>query len=134
MNVHEKIKHTRETNAKYLNLSDMGLTTLPKELFTLTNLTSLSFERNKIKTISEDIGNLVNLRVLFMQDNKLIKLPVSMGCLTNLDYLDLMCNWNLTELPMSMNNMNLSTLYTGGTSIPPLTGKLALTFPNKESC
>lgn len=70
-----RIAEAKRSKAHYLNLSDLGLTSLPAE-----------------------IGDLTEIRTLILRNNALRELPASMGKLTQLEWLDLGHN-SLTALP-----------------------------------
>ncbi len=57
----QRIAAARRTNSSHLNLSSLGLTELPPELF-----------------------DLINLRVLWLSDNQLHSLPPEIGALRQL--------------------------------------------------
>ena len=52
------------TSLRVLNLSEIGFEEIDLGIFNLTNLTTLTFQGNKLSNIPEEISNLVNLVVL----------------------------------------------------------------------
>ena len=54
-----------------LDLSGLGLIELPPGIAKLTNLKSLSLDRNQLTTLPEGIKNLKNLENLFITENLL---------------------------------------------------------------
>jgi len=103
-----------------LNLSDLDLTTLPKEIGQLVNLQRLDLNNNQLATLPEEIGQLVNLQRLNLNNNQLATLPKEIGQLVNLQELDLNNN-QLATLPkeigqlvnlqrLNLNNNQLATL------------------------
>src|SRR5207248_10938353 len=69
--------------------SDLKLTTIPKEIGNLINLTHFCLSNNKLTTIPKEIGNLINLRNLDLSNNELTTIPKATGGLTNLNELGL---------------------------------------------
>src|SRR5438477_9753430 len=49
-----------------LNLRNLRLSTLPKEIGALTNLTELNLCHNYLSTLPEGIGNIINLKTLWL--------------------------------------------------------------------
>lgn len=104
----------REATLKieHLYLNNLGLTSLPDEIFSLLHLKalflnynklsdlpagmgslihleSLELGENQLSTLPPEIGELVNLKTLTLHDNQLSSLPPMMGALTKLKYLSL---------------------------------------------
>lgn len=109
-----------------LNLSGLGLTSLPEELAKLTdlkfiiisgngfdsfplvlgklNLQLLDISNNKLVSLPAIIEKLPNLRFLDISDNELMAIPPTIEKLTQLKYLNLDSN-QLVELPKEMGNL-----------------------------
>jgi hypothetical protein len=85
---------------KFLNLSNLGLTSVPRELNYFKKLEKLDLSGNKIGTLNPQLGSFwVNLRHLDLSNNLLTSLPRNFGMFwTNLRFLSLSCNL-LTHLP-----------------------------------
>ncbi|AFZ18469.1 DUF3160 domain-containing protein [Allocoleopsis franciscana] len=99
------------TNQTSLNLAGKQLTELPKEIGNLTDLTWLYLNRNQLATLPPEIGNLINLRVLSLENNRLTKLPKEIGNLSHLRGLYLSGNYQLKVLPKKISNLtNLTQL------------------------
>jgi len=103
----ERIAEAEKNISLKLNLSELGLTSLPSEIGNLINLTELNLSRNKLTSLPNEIGNLINLQKLYLSggivgwgryDNQLISLPPEIGKLINLKELDLSSN-QFTSLP-----------------------------------
>src|SRR5689334_3521346 len=67
-----------------LDLSDLGLTHVPKRIRSLTDLTILKLSSNSIKYLPAWIDELVELKCLFLDHNPLTQLPSSIGRLQGL--------------------------------------------------
>ncbi|MHA2010126.1 MAG: leucine-rich repeat domain-containing protein [Promethearchaeota archaeon] len=63
----------------YVNLDFCELNEIPRTLFDLNHLESLSIEHNYLTEVSEDIGKLVNLEYLWLDFNQLKALPRSVS-------------------------------------------------------
>lgn len=73
---------------KELILNNCRLKTIPKVVFELTEIESLSLAHNQIKTITKDIGKLVNLKYLFLDWNPIKKIHSNIKKLTKLEYIN----------------------------------------------
>ncbi|XP_078583947.1 uncharacterized protein LOC144866451 [Branchiostoma floridae x Branchiostoma japonicum] len=81
-----------------LDLSNQGLTSIPEEVFDITDLEILDVSKNKLTSIPEAIGRLQKLSRLDAYSNMLTRLPQAIGSLQNLQHLYVYRN-NLSELP-----------------------------------
>ena len=110
-----------------LNLSDLGLKVLPKEISRFLGLTRLELQRNQLSSLPESFGVLTRLIYLFLNENHLTSLPKSFGALTGLTGLHLNDN-RLTSLPESFGALTrLTRLYLDNnrlTSLPESFGVL----------
>jgi len=84
-----------------LDLSEMGLTEIPAEVFYLTELTDLSLAGNAIEAIPPQIANLTSLERLQVAGNRLQGLPHEIGALQRLEGLWVHGNL-LSSLPDSI--------------------------------
>jgi len=125
------------TNLQYLNLSYCNITSLPPEIGNLSNLTILQLSWNDYLTsLPPEIGKLSNLTELNLYKNNLTSLPPEIEKLTNLTYLNLTDN-RFTSLPPEigkLSNLTELNLYKNYlTSLPPEIDKLTnLTYLNLE--
>ena len=107
----ERIRQAKETNASALDLSRLGLSELPSELWELTSLTMLNLNSNSLTILPPEIGELTNLTILGLIDNIFTTLPPEIGELTNLAGLNLSGNV-LTALPPEIGKLtNLEKLW-----------------------
>ncbi len=147
----EKIEACRLEKGTVLNLSELGLSSLPPEigqLFTLTGLylsaneltslppeigqlsalEDLNLHNNRLKNLPPEIGQLSELTRFWLHLNQLISLPPEIGQLSALTDLTLVSN-QLTKLPPEIGQ--LSTLrglwlqFNHLTSLPPEIGQLS---------
>ena len=96
--------------AHSLNLSSLKISSIPRFIGNLTNLTTLHICYNfDISSLPESIGNLTNLKKLILWRSQFSSLPNSIGNLTNLTELCLGYN-NLSSLPESIGNLTNLTL------------------------
>lgn len=113
----KKINKIKETRESKLDLSSLQLETIPKELFTLTWLTMLNLEGNKIEVISDEIYKLTNIRHLNLSRNFVEELPKNFFQLVNLESLNLSYN-KITKINSEINKLkNLNTVDLRGNRI-----------------
>ncbi|MBE8997261.1 leucine-rich repeat domain-containing protein [Nostoc sp. LEGE 12447] len=105
-----------------LDLSNKGLTILPREIVQLTKLRSLDLYNNQLSSLPPEIGQLTNLRSLYLRSNQLSSLPPEIFQLTNMQTLHLRSN-QLSSLPPEIVQLtNLRSLYLRSnqlSSLPP---------------
>eukprot|EP00058_Branchiostoma_floridae_P003897 XP_002589385.1 hypothetical protein BRAFLDRAFT_77827 [Branchiostoma floridae] len=110
-----------------LDLSNQGLTSIPEEVFDITDLEVLDVSRNKLTSIPEAIGRLQKLYRLDAYSNMLTSLPQAIGSLQKLTHLYIYDN-QLTEVPSGVCSLpNLEVLSVGKTKLstfPPGAEKL----------
>ncbi|MBS0604618.1 MAG: leucine-rich repeat domain-containing protein [Verrucomicrobia bacterium] len=103
-----------------LDLSNLGLHTLPKEIDLLVNLKTLDLSRNRLTDLPDEIGNLKKLTVLDLNKNRLTALPSGVCNLSSLESLTACCN-RIAEIPQEIGDLvNLKTLFLGSNRIRTL--------------
>ncbi|MEI7512102.1 MAG: leucine-rich repeat domain-containing protein [Candidatus Uhrbacteria bacterium] len=86
-------------------LSGQKLTSIPMEVFSRTELTTLDLSNNALKDAPQSqIGQLKNLQTLDLSNNMLTGLPAELGQLNKLQVLNVSNN-KLTGLPMELGNL-----------------------------
>lgn len=116
----QRIASAASSGADKLNLSGLGLKSLPPEIGQLTQLKELYLCDNQLRSLRPEIGQLTKLRELDLKNNQLSSLPPEIGQLTQLQQLDLGYN-ELSSLPpeipqltqlqaLHLNNNHLSNL------------------------
>ncbi|MBI3212019.1 MAG: leucine-rich repeat domain-containing protein [Simkania negevensis] len=114
-------------NVTTLDLSNLGLTTLPMEVCKLVSLQRLNLAGNCLTSLPKEIGDLVALTSLWLKDNRLTSLPREIRNLTALRFLTLHNN-RLTSLLQEIGNLTaLTQLSLNGnrlTSLPQEIGDL----------
>ncbi len=109
----EKISENKRFERKELELSELGLTVLPKEIGSLTHLEELSLSENYLETLPDEIGKLVNLKTLYLKENRFSVFPEVICSLSQLEKLSLISN-KLKALPIEMRALkNLKWLAMG---------------------
>lgn len=101
----ERILEAEASGATELDLSELGLTDLPPQVWSLTNLENLNLFGNELETLSSEIGNLINLERLTLSGNELSSLPSEIGTLNSLIELSLSNN-ELNNLPTEIGTLN----------------------------
>ena len=74
----------RLTHLNFLEVAKTKLTTMPRQIGQLVNLTSLLFQNNELTSVPVEIGQLVHLKNLDVSNNKLAQLPAEIGQLAEL--------------------------------------------------
>ncbi|HYO62227.1 MAG TPA: COR domain-containing protein [Pyrinomonadaceae bacterium] len=92
-----------------LNVSDLGLVTLPESLRDVEGIQILEANRNRFSTIPDWIGELSSLAALGLDHNNLKKLPEQISTLPNLQGLFVTHNM-LEGLPSSFRKLRLTYL------------------------
>ncbi|MFF7544256.1 COR domain-containing protein [Streptomyces canus] len=93
-----------------LDLSGLGIRTIPESLSSATNLRVVNLDHNEIQSIPNSFTRLTKLIHVELSRNHLTSLPESIGNLTRLRILDLGRN-KLTDIPSSITNLRgLNTL------------------------
>jgi internalin A len=112
---------------KKLDLSGNRFTHVPREVFQLCNLEDLNLEKNKLVKVDESIRQLSNIKKINLQNNQLLNLPDSLGSLENLEELWL-CENRLITLPNAIGQLKklkkLSIYNNQLTSLPDTLGGL----------
>lgn len=140
----EKDKSTHDvTTITKVDLSNCGLTELPKELYHLTDsLQVLNLGGNRISSLSDDLAKFKHLKILFFAQNEFESVPTVLGRLGSLNMLSFKSNklkyipaealspsisWliltdnQLTELPSSIGKLpKLRKCMLAGNSLPEL--------------
>jgi len=103
----EKDNKVDTTNFYFANTKNIKITSIPKEIGNLSNLTELYLSYNKIKELPKEIGNLRNLTNLNLGWNQIKELPKEIGNLTELD----LRHNQIQEIPKEIGNLsNLTKL------------------------
>jgi internalin A len=116
-----------QVTATELNLSGLGLESLPESLGKFTQLRALYLDSNQLNALPESLGNLSRLQTLVLNHNQLSAVPESLGNLTQLQTLFLSGN-QLSAVPESLGNLaELQTLVLTSnqlSAVPEWLGKL----------
>ena len=98
-------------NKRHVILQGWGLESIPKEIFRIKDLETLSLEFNCLKKIPDDISNLFSLKILFLSYNNFKDFPRAITKLPILTTLSLNNNY-ISTLPEYINQLkSLKTLY-----------------------
>jgi Leucine-rich repeat (LRR) protein len=100
------------SNDTKLDLSNLGLHSVPPELGQLTNLTGLNLASNQITTLPPELGRLTNLTTLNLDENQIVSIPPELGRLTDLTriYLD---ETQVTTLPLRLRHLHSRPIVPG---------------------
>jgi len=105
------IEEAVRRNSEQLNLSDQGLTEIPRQVFQLQNLRRLYLHNNQIVEIPDAITQLQNLTSLYLYSNQIVKIPDTIAQLQKLELLYLFDN-QIVEIPDAIFRLqNLTELY-----------------------
>ncbi|MEU0035519.1 leucine-rich repeat domain-containing protein [Streptomyces sp. NPDC006333] len=115
------------TQLTTLALAQNRLTSVPDSLSSLTQLTDLNLSANELTFVPDWLGNLSQLRFLYLFANELTSVPETLGNLTELTRLDLDVN-RLSSLPESLGRLSkLTRLYVASNHLatfPPVLSSL----------
>ncbi len=108
---------TPKRDGVVLSLSGRGLTSVPKEVFTETGITTLDLSHNNLTgALPAEVRHLSNLEVLDLSNNNMTGVPAEVGQLSQLRVLDLSNN-PITGLPYEIGNLSkLERLDLSGTN------------------
>jgi internalin A len=117
-----RIQEAAKSKSRILDLSDLGLTSLPAEMFKRTSLSVLDLSKNNLTSLPPTISRLANLSWLDVSENKLTSLQPNISHLVNLWKLDISDNELISVPPELSLIVNLSELYVSRNrlkSVPP---------------
>ncbi|XP_035665262.1 leucine-rich repeat and IQ domain-containing protein 4-like [Branchiostoma floridae] len=110
-----------------LDLSNQGMTSIPEEVFDITDLEYLDVSNNKLTSIPEALGRLQKLFVLVAGGNKLTSIPEEVFDITGLGVLDVSKN-KVTSIPEAIGRLQKLLLLDADdntlTSLPQAIGSL----------
>ena len=110
--VNQRVRQINNTlGEERLNLSNQGLTSLPADVLSMTQLTDLNLSNNKLTgALPAEIRRLSKLRNLNVSHNQMTGIPAEIGQLSRLETLDHSYN-QITGMPYEIGNLtNLKTL------------------------
>ena len=111
--VGERLDQVRDYGWQILDLKNCGLTEIPKEVFSFTELITIDLSndsfcdeenKNKIKVIPDEIASLKKLKRLNLANNRVNYISEEIATLQKLTSLNL-CNNRLTDLSVKIANM-----------------------------
>jgi Leucine-rich repeat (LRR) protein len=117
-----------------LDLSERGLTSIPSDVFSRTDLERLDLSDNRLTGAPQaEIRHLQSLTVLDLSGNDLTGLPAELGQLKNLEILDVSNN-RLTGLPLELGNLAQLRIFdiSGNPYSEQDLERIASTLPNTE--
>jgi Leucine-rich repeat (LRR) protein len=94
----ECILRAKASSSETLDLSNRGISEIPKEIGQVTRLKVLDLSYNQIKRLPSSIANLKKLEKLYLLRNQISELPTGIGNLSRLKVLDISYN-DLTKIP-----------------------------------
>lgn len=124
----------RPTSGPTLDLSGRGLTAIPSDVFSRTDLETLNLSNNALTGAPQaEIRHLQNLKVLNLSANNLTGLPAELGQLRKLEILDASNN-RLTGLPLELGNLTQLRVLdvTGNNYSTQDLDQIAARLPNTE--
>jgi internalin A len=103
-----------------LDLTNLGLATLPPEIGRLTWLSVLELDDNRLTSLPDEFKNLTSLACLYLKGNQFKTVPSQLGSLEGLVELDLDSNQITTLPPLLWRLTDLRGLYVGQNKIANL--------------
>jgi hypothetical protein len=104
----QRIEECRKKRKLSLDLSSLGLTTIPPEIGQLNALTKLYLVDNQLAALPPEIGQLNALTTLYLWGNQLTTIPAEIGQLNALTTLYLHIN-RLATIPPEIGQLNALT-------------------------
>ncbi|NET37361.1 MAG: helix-turn-helix domain-containing protein, partial [Cyanothece sp. SIO1E1] len=105
----KRIQAALKSGSTELDLSNLGLTTVPQSIGQLSNLTVLDLSQNQLTEVPKELGQLSKLTVLSLSQNQLTEVPKELGQLSKLTVLSLSQN-QLTEVPKELGQLSKLTV------------------------
>jgi Leucine-rich repeat (LRR) protein len=103
-----------KTKGKILDLSKLGLTEIPQEVFKLTGLVELNLSNNRLSELPVEVFGLDKLKELDISNNLFTNLPheelIAMSMEDSLEILVISGNKNIPKKTMNMLLRKLETL------------------------
>ena len=99
-----------------VNYAAENMTSLPDELFSLTNLNCIFISGSSIKEVPSLIGNLINLKTLSLGGSDITTLPNDLANCKYLEKIDI-SHTDITELPEVLYSLNLKEIDMAGLPI-----------------
>lgn len=122
-----RIEEARREGTPRVDLTSLGLTSVPATLGELAEVYGVFLDYNKLTSVPETLGRLARLGDLSLSYNKLTSVPDTIGDLAQLGALDLSRN-QLTSVPKTLGQLaQLHYLHLEGnqlTSVPDTLGQL----------
>lgn len=123
----KRIETGRRKKAEKLDLSNLGLTSLPSVIGLIDHLAILYLSHNQLESLPPEIGQLADLSILDLSYNRLTSLPPEIGRLANLGVLNVSQN-RLRSLPPELGRLaalwELDLHYNELTNLPAEIGRL----------
>lgn len=107
-----EIKGKTKKQVTKLNLSGLGLTEFPENIFEYPNLTKLVLSNNRIKSIPKELLTLKKLKVLDLANNEIAILQSSVFKMPKLTTLNLYGN-NIKKFPKQITGSSIQKLMIG---------------------
>ena len=117
---------------RQLNLSGLGVTTVPPEIRQLTALTRLDLNNNRLTAIPPEIGQLNALTELYLYSNEITTIPPEIGQLHSLRHLSLSRNQLATIPPVVGQLHSLTRLNLAGNQLTTIPTAFAQCYALKE--
>lgn len=119
------IQKAKSSAAIIVDLNEMDLTEIPKEIDQLSHLHILSLHNNQIRQIPKELAQRSQLQELYLYENQIQEIPGELGQLAELQVLDLSGN-RIRRIPKEFALLTqLQTLYLYNNQIEEIPEELA---------
>jgi len=102
------IRHCKRSRSTKLDLSGKGLSSIPQDIYQLTDLEVVDVSNNKILSIDPKISNLTKLKLLDVSGNQISSLPQSITQLSDLHVLNISGNPLNSQFDLLLKKENQS--------------------------
>lgn len=115
-----------------LNANNIGLRTLPANIWDMKNLQEFSLDNNKLTDLPKDFDKLTAITNLSLSSNDL-KWPISLSQCPNMKTLNVSNNKDMLDFPIVGNNTNIKNIYCYNTNIKTIPTWLEKQCPNLKN-
>ena len=96
--INNRINLAKKLNSIYLDLSGLGITKIPEEIFELQNLTEIDLSYNQLYIIQDELLTKTNLQIINLSNNYLSSFEINLSYNYSIRFIDISNNF-LYQIP-----------------------------------